>query len=665
MMETKNIVFTDFEDLEDFIEESSLRNKESLLIQIFSGVLEPDKIQKISSFLLKKLPQAKIIGSTTDGEIFEDKVLTESIIISISSFEKTKIKIAGFEVEDISHSYESGLRIADELLENDSKVFILFGDGLNVNGEDFLNGVNEIAKNVVVAGGLAGDNATFTMTYLFVQDRIIYNGVVGVSLNSKELNIFNSYSFAWEEIGREFVVEKSKKNIVYQIDGITPYELYKKYLGDDIAKKLPSIGIEFPLIITDDKNLKKARAVLAKNNDGSLIFAGNINEGSKVKFGIGNSDVILKDSQNLTKVLARSNVEGMFIYSCMARRRFLESQANIDVKYFSKIANVSGFFTYGEFFTNNNRFNLLNETLTILALSENKINKDIKIDFDNTIFNQATTLQALSHLANIASKEFEELNDNLELKIKEEVKKNIEFERRLFNSMKMASLGDMIANIAHQWRQPLTVITSTASAIELNKQLGILDDESLSEYIQSIISQANYLSETIDTFRNFIKEKQELKTISIQQEIKKALKITEATFKDNSIELIDNINWDEPIEVELIAGELSQVIINIINNARDAMKEKNIEKKRIKLNLYEKNGKVIIEIEDNGGGIPGDILPRIFEPYFTTKDESHGTGIGLYMSYDIIVKHFNGELKAVNVKDGAKFIIEIPMANKS
>ena len=664
-METKNIVFTDFEDLEDFIEESSLRNKESLLIQIFSGVLEPDKIQKISSFLLKKLPQAKIIGSTTDGEIFEDKVLTESIIISISSFEKTKIKIAGFEVEDISHSYESGLRIADELLENDSKVFILFGDGLNVNGEDFLNGVNEIAKNVVVAGGLAGDNATFTMTYLFVQDRIIYNGVVGVSLNSKELNIFNSYSFAWEEIGREFVVEKSKKNIVYQIDGITPYELYKKYLGDDIAKKLPSIGIEFPLIITDDKNLKKARAVLAKNNDGSLIFAGNINEGSKVKFGIGNSDVILKDSQNLTKVLARSNVEGMFIYSCMARRRFLESQANIDVKYFSKIANVSGFFTYGEFFTNNNRFNLLNETLTILALSENKINKDIKIDFDNTIFNQATTLQALSHLANIASKEFEELNDNLELKIKEEVKKNIEFERRLFNSMKMASLGDMIANIAHQWRQPLTVITSTASAIELNKQLGILDDESLSEYIQSIISQANYLSETIDTFRNFIKEKQELKTISIQQEIKKALKITEATFKDNSIELIDNINWDEPIEVELIAGELSQVIINIINNARDAMKEKNIEKKRIKLNLYEKNGKVIIEIEDNGGGIPGDILPRIFEPYFTTKDESHGTGIGLYMSYDIIVKHFNGELKAVNVKDGAKFIIEIPMANKS
>jgi len=659
-MKTKNLIFKDFDKLEKDIKDCSFKEEKNLLIQIFSGILDPNKIQQIASFLLKQLPQARIIGSTTDGEIFEDKVLTESIIISISSFEKTKIKIAGFEVEDISRSYESGLKIADELLENDSKVFILFGDGLNVNGEDFLNGVNEIAKNVVVAGGLAGDNATFTMTYLFIQDKIIYNGVVGVSLNSQDLNVFNSYSFAWEEIGREFIVEKSKKNVVYKISGMTPNELYKKYLGEDIAKKLPNIGIEFPLIITDNKELRKARAVLAKNDDGSLIFAGNINEGSKVKFGIGNSSVILKDSQNLTKVLAKSNVEGMFIYSCMARRRFLESQANIDVKYFSKIAYVSGFFTYGEFYTKDNKFNLLNETLTILALSESKSDKNIEINFDDTIFNQATTLQALSHLANIASKEFEELNSNLELKITEEVRKNVEFERKLFNSMKMASLGDMIANIAHQWRQPLTVITSTASAIELNKQLGILDDKSLNEYTRSIISQANYLSETIDTFRNFIKEKQELKVFPIQQEIKKALKITEATFKDNGIELIDDINWEEPIEVKLIAGELSQVIINIINNARDAMKERGVEKKKIKLSLYKKNDNVVIEIEDNGGGIPKHILPRIFEPYFTTKGEGNGTGIGLYMSYDIVVKHFKGELKAVNTENGAKFIIEIP-----
>jgi signal transduction histidine kinase len=354
-------------------------------------------------------------------------------------------------------------------------------------------------------------------------------------------------------------------------------------------------------------------------------------------------------------------IESVFIYSCMARRRFLESQASIDIQYFSQIADVSGFFTYGEFYTNKKQLNFLNETLTLLGLSEsNHISQNI-INKTDIHFQNITTLQAISNLANAASKEFEELNNNLELKIKKEVEKNIEFEKRLFNSMKMASLGDMIANIAHQWRQPLSVITSTASAMQLNKDLDLLDDDSFKQHIDSIISQAMYLSETVDTFRNFVKEKHELKTFPIQKEIQKALKITEVTFKDNKIELIDNIDYENEISVKLIVGELSQVLINIINNAKDVLIQNNIQDKWIKLDLELNKTDVVIFIEDNGGGIPDEIIDKIFEPYFTTKDDNIGTGIGLYMSYDIIVKHFKGDIKVVNTNHGAKFIIKIPL----
>ena len=659
-MKTYNIVFDNIENLVKFIFNKQINTYDNVLVQIFSGILDKDLLQQISSTILEEVPSAKIIGTTTDGEILNDKVLTHTITISFTIFKNTYLILDYIDITDIKDSFLIGQKLAKKLIQPTSKVFILFGDGLNLNGEDFLNGVYTVSNDVIVAGGLAGDNANFNETFLICKDKIVENGAVGVSLNSTILKVTTNYSFAWQEIGRSFLVEKAKKNVVYQIDGMTPYRLYEKYLGDEIAKQLPKIGIEFPLII-HNQDMNIARAVIGKNDDGSLVFAGNINEGDYVKFGVGNPNIILQDSINMLSTIDNIPIESIFIYSCMARRRFLESQASIDIQYFSQIADVSGFFTYGEFYTNKKQLNFLNETLTLLGLSEsNHISQNI-INKTDIHFQNITTLQAISNLANAASKEFEELNNNLELKIKKEVEKNIEFEKRLFNSMKMASLGDMIANIAHQWRQPLSVITSTASAMQLNKDLDLLDDDSFKQHIDSIISQAMYLSETVDTFRNFVKEKHELKTFPIQKEIQKALKITEVTFKDNKIELIDNIDYENEISVKLIVGELSQVLINIINNAKDVLIQNNIQDKWIKLDLELNKTDVVIFIEDNGGGIPDEIIDKIFEPYFTTKDDNIGTGIGLYMSYDIIVKHFKGDIKVVNTNHGAKFIIKIPL----
>jgi PAS domain S-box-containing protein len=232
---------------------------------------------------------------------------------------------------------------------------------------------------------------------------------------------------------------------------------------------------------------------------------------------------------------------------------------------------------------------------------------------------------------------------------------------QLMQAEKLATLGEMIGNIAHQWRQPLSAISSTASSMKMQHELGILDNDDIPEHTQSIMDKASYLSETINTFRDFIKNEKKYKDLVIQDEMKQAINITLAVLKDAEIDFVDNIDYDVPIQTKMVSGELPQVIVNIINNAKDILIEKEIKNSKIIISLISKDDKAIITIEDNAGGIPESIIDRIFEPYFTTKHQAQGTGLGLHMSYQIITESLGGNLYAQNSDIGAKFYIELPL----
>jgi PAS domain S-box-containing protein len=255
--------------------------------------------------------------------------------------------------------------------------------------------------------------------------------------------------------------------------------------------------------------------------------------------------------------------------------------------------------------------------------------------------------------------ELENLKNNLEIKVKEEVEKNRKKDLQLLETAKMASIGEMIANIAHQWRQPLSAISSLASSTQLQQTLGLLNSEDIEANMREIINKTEYLSKTIDTFRNFLKETKERKRVILQERIHIALDIVGISLRDNNIKLIHNIDTIKPISIELVVGELSQVIINIINNAKDILLERKVKDAVVELNLLIKEDKIIISIEDNGGGVPENIISKIFDPYFTTKHKSQGTGLGLHMSYRIVKESLNGLLYVKNTNNGAKFIIEI------
>jgi len=260
----------------------------------------------------------------------------------------------------------------------------------------------------------------------------------------------------------------------------------------------------------------------------------------------------------------------------------------------------------------------------------------------------------------INSKKLKNINEKLKEEIKKEVEYNREKEKIFFNQSRMAQLGEMLGNIAHQWRQPLSIISMNMNTILADIALDTVDNKKLKEYVNNSIQQAKYLSQTIDTFRNFIKEKKELKEVILQDEINEILNIVTASLRNNFINIIEDID-SQPIAIKIVSDELAQVLMNVINNAKDVLKDKEIDKKWIKISLVKDTKNVTISIEDNGGGVPKDIESKIFDPYFTTKHESQGTGLGLYLSYEIITKSLRGKLYSKNTQNGAKFFIELPL----
>ncbi len=243
-----------------------------------------------------------------------------------------------------------------------------------------------------------------------------------------------------------------------------------------------------------------------------------------------------------------------------------------------------------------------------------------------------------------------------------------EKEKLLFEQSKLASMGEMIGNIAHQWRQPLSVISTASTGMLVQKEYNILTDKLFVETCNTINNNAQYLSKTIDDFKNFIKGDRTKGIFDLNKDIDSFLHLVEGSIKNHNINII--LDLEDGIKIDGYKNELTQCLMNIFNNAKDALNENTEENKIIFITTLQKDDKVIIKIKDNAGGIPEDIINKIFEPYFTTKHQSQGTGLGLHMTYNLIVDGMGGTIEANNAKyeyddneySGAEFIIFLPMS---
>ena len=246
--------------------------------------------------------------------------------------------------------------------------------------------------------------------------------------------------------------------------------------------------------------------------------------------------------------------------------------------------------------------------------------------------------------------------DNLQEKIDIEIKKSRKQEQIMFQQSKLASMGEMIGNIAHQWRQPLNALGLILQAFKMNYNRGRLNEEYLDKKILKGMNLINKMSNTIDDFRDFFKPDKNREFFNLNDIIEDSLNLLEASLKHSNIEI--EIKIDNNLKIFGFANQLSQVILNIVNNSKDAFLNKNITIKTLKIIAYKENRHIYLKIIDNAGGIKEELLDKIFEPYFTTKDEGKGTGIGLYMSKIIVESNMDGKLYAKNIENGVEFIME-------
>ena len=357
---------------------------------------------------------------------------------------------------------------------------------------------------------------------------------------------------------------------------------------------------------------------------GSLKIAGKTDKVNlELGIGVRNDDPILFDIlENQVE-----NIDESFHHKVL--NNWINIKYNVDIDYslvykiLTVIFIIGIFIVYKQFYLRNMNKKLAEEVdkkTKLLVDSNNKLKKNEQI--------------------------LKQYNKDLEIKIKEEVDKNIKIQKQLFTAEKISSMIEMINNISHQWRQPLSIISTVSSGMLLKKEYGLLDDKEFRDNCIMIDNNVQFISKTIDNFRNFIDNDNNKKVFDLENAIEDFLNLVSALITNDHINII--LNLEKDIKINGYENELIQCFINIFNNARTALNERKIEEKLIFITTSIEDNKVIIIIKDNAQGISEEIMNKLFEPYITTKHQSQGIGLGLYITYNLIVDKMQGAIDIIN-----------------
>jgi len=355
-------------------------DKAQLVLVFGSGDLVTS--QSLFDDIRKKFPHADIVSCSTSGEILYNEVYDGTAVVTAVYFEKANVKSVSVEINKNVNSFETGKSLMSLINQDDLVSVLVISEGSFVNGSDLVAGFNELnANNIPITGGLAGDAARFSKTQVGLNGVAKEGTIVAIGFYGNSLAIGHSSFGGWDEFGKERVITKSTKNILYEIDGEKALDLYKEYLGPYVDE-LPGSALLFPISLrTNDADKNLVRTILNVNEeDGSMIFAGNMPEGSKIRLMKVNFEKVINGSSiaatNTTLMNKEHKANLAILISCVGRKLILQDRTSEEIqaaqKVFGNETAITGFYSYGELspFNPGSNCELHNQTMTITTFTE-------------------------------------------------------------------------------------------------------------------------------------------------------------------------------------------------------------------------------------------------------------------------------------------------------
>ena len=669
-------------DFLKWISEHNIVNSNKLLIEINFPDSDKKRLQELLNNINKEFSKAIIVGMQSFTSFNNHRVSDIDIdpIISIMEFQSSTISS---EVLDLSNNYVKGqapvidMSQIEKNLQPDTKALEILS---SYNEAKTSNLVNEIGLSFghlkIFGGGATASDHLQNNTFVFHNNIIYTKAIILIFMHGENLNVELFQAFDWKPISKKKKITKVKGNSVLTIDNNLALDIYKKYFPN--IEEDASVSLQVPLYITKNNIAHTAHILEIDFKNQSLKTALKLEEGDIVQLSIGNYNAMMNRTEEIHNFLSATPAQALWIGTCLSYEYGFRIPI---IHYISSIKSndhIFGYSTTQEYYNAENQPNTYhNHTFVMAAITESSsefieltdhkgenitpfevANKNLYSIMHKTASELNQLTENLENMVNQRTKQLNDLNQDLQVKIKNAVRKEKRQNAIMNQQSRLASMGEILENIAHQWRQPLNTVSWIMNDTLIKAQLGRADEINIEELAKKVNNSIQFLSETVEDFRRFVDHSDMAQTFNIKKTVESTILLIKETLIKSDITI--DLDCPEDVKYKGYENDFKHVIMNLINNARDAMEERKIKNGHIFIRVYHEKDELIIAVQDNAGGIPKPILKNIFEPYFTTKHKTKGTGLGLYMSKNLIEK-VKGTIEAVSILNKkTTFIIRLP-----
>lgn len=643
----RHFSFSDIRELDqEFDDEqfvSAMNGARSILIQLYSASSMVNENVGLLKQLQQQFPKAIVVGATTVGEIVDGQCQTGCQVIGITCFDETDMTAISMPVEDNEYSVGKALGKQIQQEHPNTNGALILSTPLSIAAADLLLGLEHSKPEFAIFGGGAGDYASLNNSLVFCGQEVLEKGVVAVVFEGPSLHIDSRTYLGWRSLSRSMQITKANKMVVETIDDKPAFEVYRKYLDIPDDDNFFLNALEFPLLIERYDRLL-ARVPVGVTESGGLIFVADVETGESFRLGYGDPNLIVEDAKETLNQIEAFGPEVVFLYSCGCRRFLMQEEVDLETQPIEAIAPTYGFYTYGEFYSEQGKLPLLNSTLVAVSMREGEKSKaspaEEPIATDNSVLDPYANkhVRIVSRLVNFitaTTAELERAND---------------------------AKSQFLANTTHELRTPLTAIVGYAEAIlngdiENNKQLeavGVIHRQSknLISLINDILDISKIEARELEI------ELSECPILELVSELKSAF-AHQAKLKHLSFDV--DIEPNFPAVIKTDGARVRQILVNLCGNAIKFTTTGSI---KIAIRYIQSTQAMSIEVTDTGKGMSKQQIQEVFTPFSQVKSQTdgkpEGTGLGLSISKEL-TQLLGGSLSvASELNSGTSFILEIP-----